>query len=173
MAIAARRQRSWAEYGLAHYESETPEERFERERLKKRIAEEAGPVKTYQAIEEWLPEQGRKGDMTVGLRKSGLFIGRAVMKEALKAAGEDCRRCRLRWNHLDKSLTIELTPDGPWIVNFKHARKPGESNVSPGKTGGNTIPARIRAQGIENGSYPARVEGNRIIVEFGKGRVAK
>ena len=165
--------RRLSEYGLSAPESETPEERFERERLERRIAEEAGPVKVYPVIEEWLPEQGRKGDMTVGLRKSGLFIGRAVMKEALKAAGEDCRRCRFWWNHLDKSLTIELTPDGPWAVNFQQARKQGESSLSPGKTGGRTIPERIREQGIENGSYPARVEGARIIVEFGKGRVAK
>jgi len=169
VAIAARRKRSWAEYGLAYYDNETPEERIERERLERRIAEEAGPVKTYKMIEEWLPETGRKGTMTVSLRKTGLFIGRAVMRKVFETAPEDCRRCRFHWNHLTRELTIEVTPDGPWFITFQggnHKR----SNVSPAKAGGNTIPARLRAQGIGEGSYPAKVEGNRIIVAFGGGQ---
>ena len=161
--------RRLSEYGLSAPESETPEERFERERLERRIAEEAGPVKTYKMIEEWLPETGRKGTMTVSLRKTGLFIARAVMRKVFETAPQDCRRCRFHWNHLTGELIIEVTPDGPWFISFQGG-EPNQRKLSPAKAGGTTIPARLRAQGIGEGSYPARVEGNRIIVSFGGGQ---
>jgi len=125
----------------------------------------SGPVKTYKMVEEWLPETGRKGTMTVSLRKSGLFIGRAVMRKVFETAPKDCRRCRFHWNHLTRELIIEVTPDGPWFITFQGGESK-QPNLSPAKTGGNTIPARLRAQGIGEGSYSARVEGNRIIVSF-------
>ncbi len=164
--------RRLSEYGLSAPESETPEERFERERLERRIAEEAGPVKVYKMVEEWLPESGSKGTMTVSLRKTGLFIGRAVMRKVFETAPKDCRRCRFHWNHLTGELNIEVTPEGPWHITF-HGGDHKRPRVSPARAGGSTIPERLRAQGIGEGRYPARVEGNRIIVEFGKGRVAK
>src|SRR5690606_26718921 len=72
--------RRLSEYGLSTPESETPEERFERERLEKRIAEEAGPVRTFKAVEELVPEKGRRGTMGVSIRKHGMYLLAAVTR---------------------------------------------------------------------------------------------
>lgn len=156
--------RMLSEYGLSAPESETPEERFERERLKKRIREEAGPVRTFKAVEELLPEKGRRGTMGVSIRKHGMYLLAAVTRHLDVSQP----RIRLKMDWIKKQMTIEFDPAGPWKVTF-HSNAPG-SRYPIGKFGSKSVRDRLEEEGIGPGTYHAEVldGGKRVVVDFNK-----
>lgn len=156
--------RMLSEYGLSAPESETPEERFERERLKKRIREEAGPVRTFKAVEELVPEKGRRGTMGVSIRKHGMYLLAAVTRHLDISQP----RMRMTMDWINKMMIIEFDPKGPWKVTF-HSNAPG-SRYPIGKFGSKAVRDRLAEEGIGHGTYHAEVldGGKRVVVDFNK-----
>src|SRR5690606_26876694 len=151
--------RRLSEYGLSTPESETPEERFERERLEKRIREEAGPVRTFRVVEELVPERGRRGTMGVSIRKHGMYLLAAVTRHLDVSQP----RIRLKMDWIKKQMTIEFDPAGPWKVTF-HGND--RSRYLIGKLGCKSVRERLEEEGIGLGTYHAEVldGGKRVVV---------
>ena len=155
--------RRLSEYGLSTPESETPEERFERERLEKRIREEAGPVRTFRVVEELVPERGRRGTMGVSIRKHGMYLLAAVTRHLDVSQP----RIRLKMDWIKKQMTIEFDPAGPWKVTF-HGNS--RSKYLIGKLGCKSVRERLEEEGIGLGTDHAEVldGGKRVVVDFNK-----
>lgn len=165
MAIPERKLRkSWVDYGLSHYDNETPEMRAERKKLEKRIAEESGPVRTFSAVEELVPEQGRRGTKGVSLRKHGLYILTAITQHLDRTQP----KMRIMMNWITKQMTIEFDPAGPWKVTYHDAGR-GAKNVL-GKFGSRRVRDRLADEGIALGTYHAEVKdgGKKVVVDFTK-----
>lgn len=111
---------------------------------------------------ELVPSMGRPGTPGVSLRKAGLYILAAITEQM----STHTRRCRIKFNADNKLLTIELDPDGLWVIN-RAASGAGQKREL-GKVGGRALVTQLQSEGIEFGTYAAVVvnDGNTVIVNM-------
>jgi len=128
-------------------------------------AELSGPVHTYKVLEDLLPynRTARTRPALVTVTDNGVRLN---VGAAQHLAQRGILRVRVQYNHLDKTLTIMPDDDGPWRLSV--VRK--ESRVVSAHVGGPGLTRQLAERGVALGRYPARLEGDSVIVECGGGR---
>lgn len=126
--------------------------------LDARIMEEAGPVVTRPIVERIFPRGRGSVDglsRDVYLARGGLVIGGGLLAEL----NAQHRHAHIEVDHAEKILRIVMAPDGPWML-------PKRSGI---RMGGNYLVRRLLDIGMKYGTkYAGRVEGDTIIVHFGR-----
>jgi len=124
----------------------TPEEK---RTLKRRIEEEAGPVKTYPIIEWFDREKAPKERMTVSVGKKAVMLN----KLALEAIG-GARTVRLGWDNLKDGLVI--APADPDDASAYTVNKAGQITSR-------SLVKRV-AERLPHGRYFPVLEDSRLFV---------
>jgi len=126
-------------------------------------AELSGPVHTYQIVENLLPynRSARTRPVRVTLTDNGVRLNVGAAQHLAKS-----KRVSLKYNHLDHTLAITPDDDGPWRLSV--VRQGGR--VVSAHVGGPGLIRQLAERGVALGRYPARLEGDSVIVECGGGR---
>src|SRR5690606_36913942 len=128
-------------------------------------AELSGPVHTYKIVEDLLPynRTARTRPVRVTLTDNAVRLNVAAPQHVTQRG---ILRVRVQYNHLDKTLTIMPDDDGPWRLSV--VRKQGR--VVSAHVGGPGLTRQLEERGVALGRYPARLEGDSVIVKCGGGR---
>lgn len=124
----------------------------------------SGPVRTYKIVEDLMPynRTARTRPARVTLTDNGVRLN---VGAAQHVAQRGILRVRVQYNHLDKTLTIMPDDDGPWRLSV--VRK--QDRVVSAHVGGPGLTRQLEERGVAPGRYPARLEGDSVIVECGGG----
>ena len=125
-------------------------------------AELSGPVHTYKLVEDLLPynRSARTRPARVTVTDNGLRLNVGASQHLAKS-----KRVSLKYNHLDHTLVITPDDDGPWRLSVVQK----EGRVVSAHVGGPALIRQLAERGVALGRYPARLEGDSVIVEFGGG----
>lgn len=123
----------------------------------------SGPVHTYKIVEDLMPynRTDRTRPVRVTLTDNGVRLNVGAAQHVATS-----KRVSLKYNHLDHTLAITPDDDGPWRLSV--VRK--QDRVVSAHVGGHGLTRQLEERGVALGRYPARLEGDSVIVECGGGR---
>ena len=128
-------------------------------------AELSGPVRTYKIVEDLMPynRTARNRPVRVSVTENGVRLNVG----AAQHVADKSARVKLKYNHLDQTLTITPDDDGPWRLTVGRSQ---DGRVVSAHVGGRALSRQLEERGVALGRYPARLEGDSVIVECGGGR---
>ncbi len=156
----------WAETGLGTREYMGGLDRWEDELLERRIREEASEVVTRPAIERIRPQRRRPtrqpGRWVVVTQEQGIRFTAGIGDDLrLPERPREQLRCYVEIHNVDRVLRITLAESGDFRV----------PSARTGAIGGAGLSRELEARGMVVGQrYPATVEGDAIVVPFGRVR---